>query len=513
MAAAEDHERVMSISARIEIVQASDLLDEPVPTRRRDPRTLPRNRQIAGLVSAVLGLPLLTLGVEALDDALSLEGQVLLYLAAVVAVAVVGGIVAAIPAAVGAALLIDFFFVPPPHTLDVAKGDHVVALALFVVVAGAVSVLVELAARRARVAERAAAQAETLSALAGADLDEADTLHGILDRARRTFDMESVTLLVRDRGSGDWSPAERAGWSPPGQEAPLQFDVPIGRDLRLIGRGPPQFAEDQRVLRAFAAATETAYEGRRLNEQARRAHELAAVDRQRTALLAAVGHDLRTPLAGIKAAVSSLRQDDVAWSDADRDELLATIEQSADRLDAVVANLLDASRLDAGALTTQTRPVALDAVVAAAVLAVPGAADRVEIDIGDDLPLVQADPGLLERILANLVDNALRHGGEHGPVHITAVAGAESAKLAVIDHGPGVSMDQRERIFTPFQRLDDHRPRVGVGLGLSVARRFAEAMDGALAADESPGGGLTMRLRLPLASAAATSRSLTRDPR
>jgi two-component system sensor histidine kinase KdpD len=495
MAASEDHEPMTSISARIEVVQEHDLLDEPVPTRRGDPRTLPRNRQIAGLVSAAIGLPLLTLALQAVGDALSLEGQVLLYLAAVVAVAVVGGIVAAIPAAVAATLLIDFFFVDPPHTLDVAQGEQAVSLAVFVIVAGVVSALVELSARRARAAERAAAQAETLSALAGADLDEADTLHGILDSARRTFGMESVTLLVHEHG--EWSPAERAGWSPPGQEAPMRFDVPIGRHLRLIGRGPPQFAEDQRVLRAFAAASETAYEGRRLNEQARRAHELTAVDRQRTALLAAVGHDLRTPLAGIKAAVSSLRQDDITWSDADRDELLATIEQSADRLDAVVANLLDASRLDAGALTAQPRPVALDAVVAAAVLAVPGAAGRVEIEIDDDLPLVDADPGLLERILANLIDNALRHAGEDGPVQITAVAGAESAKLAVIDHGPGVAADQRERIFTPFQRLDD---RSGVGLGLSVARRFAEAMDGALAADESPGGGLTMRLRLPLAS-------------
>ena len=459
-----------------------------------------RGRKIAGLVSAALGLPLLTLAVQALGDSLSLEGQVLLYLAAVVAVAVIGGLVAALPAAVAACLLIDFFFVDPPHTLDVARGDQALSLVLFVIVAGVVSGIVELADRRARAAERAAAQAETLSSLAGADLDEADTLHGILERARRTFDMESVTLLARDRESGAWSAAERAGWSPPGREAPMQFDLPIGRELRLIGRGPPQFAEDQRVLRAFAAASETAYEGRRLNEQARRAHELAAVDRQRTSLLAAVGHYLRTPLACIKAAVSSLRQDDIAWSESDRDELLATIEQSADRLDAVVANLLDASRLEAGALTVQARAVALDAVVAAAVLAVPEAAGRVEIDVGDDLPLVRADPGLLERILANLIDNALRHGGDRGPVHVTATAGAESAKLAVIDHGAGVSPDQRQRMFAPFQHLDDRGTGSGIGLGLSVARRLAEAMDGALAADESPGGGLTMRLRLPLAT-------------
>jgi two-component system sensor histidine kinase KdpD len=127
------------------------------------------------------------------------------------------------------------------------------------------------------------------------------------------------------------------------------------------------------------------------------------------------------------------------------------------------------------------------------VLAVPGAPGRVEVDVPDDLPLVLADAGLLERVLANLLDNALRHGGEDGGVQITATAGAESAKLAVVDHGPGVPVAERERLFTAFRGE-------GLGLGLSVARGFAEAMGGGLAADHPPDGGLTMRLRLPLAS-------------
>jgi K+-sensing histidine kinase KdpD len=274
-----------------------------------------------------------------------------------------------------------------------------------------------------------------------------------------------------------------------------------------VGRGPALFAEDQRVLQAFAAAAETAFEGRRLTAQAQHADELAEVDRQRTALLAAVGHDLRTPLAGIKAAVSSLRQTDIEWSDDERDELLATIEQSADRLDGVVANLLDASRLEAGAVTVQARPVALDEAVGAALLALPDAAGRVDVRIREDLPLVDADPGLLERILVNLLDNALRHGGQHAPVEVSATAGAESAKIAVVDHGPGVPADQREQLFAPFQRLDDRSTVSGVGLGLSVARGFAEAMGGALVADASAGGGLTMRLRLPLARAGVRAAS------
>ena len=270
---------------------------------------------MTGLALAVAGLPLLTLLLTAVGDGLSLESQLLLYLLAVVGVALAGGVIVAVPAAVAAALLINFFFVEPLHTLDVASGEQALALAVFVVVAAAVSGAMELAARRTRAAEHAAEEAETLAALAGADLDQADTLHRILDRARRTFDMESVALLVRDRETGAWSEADHAGWVPPGREGPLRFDVPVGADLRLTGRGPALYAEDQRVLKAFAAAAETAVEGRRLGEQARAAQALAAVDRQRTALLAAVGHDLRTPLAGIKAAVSSLRQRDVAWSD------------------------------------------------------------------------------------------------------------------------------------------------------------------------------------------------------
>jgi two-component system sensor histidine kinase KdpD len=267
----------------------------------------------------------------------------------------------------------------------------------------------------------------------------------------------------------------------------------------LVGRGPALFAADQRVLGAFAAAVETAFEGRRLSEQAREARTLADVDRQRTALLAAVGHDLRTPLAGIKAAVSSLRQSDVEWSPEEQAGLLAAIERSADRLDSVVANLLDASRLQAGAVVTDARPVALDEVIGAALLALGPGHERVQVDVPEDLPLVQADPGLLERVLANVLDNGLRHGGDDTTIEVIATAGSTSAKLMVVDHGPGVPAEQRERLFTPFQRLDDRSTATGVGLGLAVARGFTDAMGGAIAAEGSPGGGLTVRLRLPLA--------------
>jgi two-component system sensor histidine kinase KdpD len=487
----------MTATDDVTYVRADDLLADPVAPPRATVGGLGRRRHVAGAILALAGLPLLTLLLESMRATFSLEGQVLLYLLAVVVVAVTGGMAIAVASAVAAAFLINYYFVKPVHTLEVAQGEQALALGVFLVVAVVVSWAVETAARRARAAEAAAQRAETLSGLARSDFEQSGTLGQVLESARSSFGMESVALSAREHPSGDWVEVDRAGWAPPGEQAPLRFDVPIGTELRLIGRGPAFFAEDHTVLDAFAAAAQTAYEGHRLSERAGEARELAEADRQRTALLAAVGHDLRTPLAGIKASVSTLRQTDVDWSDSERSDLLEAIEESADRLDAIVENLLDASRLEAGALSVQAVPVALDEVIAAALLAVPGARDAVTLEVPEDLPLVRADPGLLERVVANLLENAVRHGGG-GPVEVTATAGEMSARIKIVDHGPGVSEGQRERLFEPFQRLGQGTPR-GAGLGLTVARGFTEAMDGVLIADGSEGGGLTMRLRLPLA--------------
>jgi two-component system, OmpR family, sensor histidine kinase KdpD len=482
----------------ISYLRSEDLLDETPPERLARSFGLSRRRQLTGGLIALIGLPLLTLAIDALGGRLDLDAEVLLYLLAVVAIAVVGGVVVAVVSAVAAGLLINYFFVEPVHTLTVGDADQVVTLAVFVVVAILVSGAYELAVRRAQAAERARDEAETLAALAGPKLDEEGSLHEVLDRARETFRMESVALLARARGAGEWAEADHAGWAPRGSEAPLRFDVPVGHNIRLVGRGPAMFAEDDRVLNAFARAAATAYEGQMLSGEAEEARALATVDEQRTALLAAVGHDLRTPLAGIKAAVSSLRQSDVEWSAEDRDALLATIEESADRLETVVTNLLDASRLQAGALGVKVEAVALDDVVAGALIAVPGAAERVEVDVPEDLPPVRADRGLLERVLANLIGNALTHGASERPVEIRALTGGQSARLEVTDHGRGVPPGLEARLFEPFQRLDDRGPK-GLGLGLSVSRGFVEAMGGAMVADRTPGGGLTMRIRLELA--------------
>jgi two-component system sensor histidine kinase KdpD len=237
----------------------------------------------------------------------------------------------------------------------------------------------------------------------------------------------------------------------------------------------------------------------RRGQQAAQAEALAAGNRMRTALLAAVSHDLRTPLASIKAGITSLRQDEVSWSAADEAELLATIEEETDRLGSLIGNLLDMSRLQTGALQPFVTPAAIDEVALLALRSVPGG-HTVRVDLPEGLPLVRTDPGLLERALANLLSNAVRYSTGERPAEISAEAVGDGVVVSVIDHGPGVRPADRERIFEPFQRLGDQDSTSGVGLGLAVARGFVEAVGGRIDTAATAGGGLTMVVRLPIAT-------------
>jgi K+-sensing histidine kinase KdpD len=445
-------------------------------------------RRWAGIAVAGVGLPIATTVLVGLRDQLALESVLLLYLLAVVLVAVIGGVLPAVIAAIVSDLLANYYFTPPFHTLFVEHRDSVIALIVFVIVALTVSVTVDLAARRRAAAVRSRMEAEMLARLAAQPVTD-QSLTGVLEEVRDTFAMTSVALLVR-RGEEDQIGALVG---PPLQGRPT-ITASAGPGLRLVAEGPELFAEDRGLLNRLAATAARAWDGQQLAGQAR---GLAEVDRLRTALLAAVGHDLRTPLAGIKAAVSSLRQQDVTWTDAEQAELHATIEESADRLDDLIANLLAMSRLQAGALSVHVRPTAVDEVVARALIHTH--AGDVQVDVPDDLPPALVDPGLLERVVANLVDNARRHSPPGTPVQVSAEVDPPSMVLRVSDTGPGVATQDQDRMFAPFQRLDDRTTGAGVGLGLALARGFTEAMGGTITPSETPGGGLTMTLTLRLA--------------
>jgi two-component system sensor histidine kinase KdpD len=465
---------------------------------RRESGRLAGRRVLAGWGLALLGPVALTSLLAQLRGQVGLASTLLLFVTFTVIVALVGGLGPALCAAIVGNLLTNWFFTPPYYTLTIANFEHVLALVLSVVVAVAVSFVVDLAERRRRWAVAEAAEAAVLSRLSTTVLRGQDTLPDLLGQARETFALASVTLL--ERTSHGWMVAGSAGEGCCTDPAEADAQVQITDGLRLAALGRVLPASDRRVLSAFAHQAAAALDRQRLQAQASRARELAEVDKVRTALLAAVSHDLRTPLASVKASVSSLRQDDVTWTPEDQAELLATIEESADRLNGLIANLLDMTRLQTGVIAPTPGPVALEEVVPLALAGLPG--DRIEVDVPETLPPVLADPGLLERAIANVVENAVRHGA--GRVQVSAAElrfGRRRGRieLRVADDGPGVADEAKEQIFASFQRLGDAPQGAGVGLGLAVARGFTEAMGGTLTATDTVGGGLTMVFALPIA--------------
>jgi two-component system, OmpR family, sensor histidine kinase KdpD len=380
------------------------------------------------------------------------------------------------------------------------------------VVALLVSSVVDTAARRTRQAARAGAESELLTATAGSVLRGQRAVEAVLDRVREAFGMESVTLLEREGGK-DGAPKRgpAAGWravahsGAPALTTPddASAEVPVGDDLSLALLGRTLTAADRRVLGAFASYAAVALEQQRLTAEAEAARPIAEADRMRTALLTAVSHDLRTPLASAKAAVTSLRSPDIQWTAEDRGELLATADESLDKLTRLVDNLLDMSRLQTGALSVFPRPAWLDEIVARALDHLGPAGKDVIVDVPDSVPEVTVDPGILERVIGNLTSNALRYSPPGKPPLLAASTLGDRVELRVVDKGPGIPASDRDRIFVPFQRLGDTDNTTGVGLGLALSRGLTEAMGGSLDPEETPGGGLTMIISLPATAAAA----------
>ena len=464
-------------------------------------------RRIAGYLLAAVLLPLLTLVLASLRGHVNLTSDVLVFLVAVVVVALVGGFIPALLVAVLGSLLVNYYFIPPIHSITIAEANNALALVVFVVVGLLVSKVVDTAARRTKQAARAGAESELLVTTVGSVLRGQRSVAAVLGRVREAFGMTSVTLLESPPAAAGTTRGPAAGWSvvassgEPAVASPAEadVDVPVTETLALAMRGRPLPAADRRVLGAFAAYAAVALEQQRLAAEAEAARPIAAADRMRTALLRAVSHDLRTPLAAAKAAITSLRSADVDWAAEDRAELLATADESLETLAQLVANLLDMSRLEAGALSVFPRPVGLDEIVARSLDDLGPAGRRVGVEIPDTVPEVLADPGLLERVIVNLTSNALRYSPAGQPPLLTASSLGDRVELAVVDRGPGIPEAKRTRMFVPFQRLGDTDNTTGVGIGLALSRGFAEAMDGSLEPEETPGGGLTMILSLPAA--------------
>ena len=504
-----------------EIVRESGEIDVHVVSHERAARGAARSGgralRVRGAWSWLLAplLPaVLTAVLLPFRSGLSLSTVLLAYLLGVVASSLVGGLLPAIATALVAGLLANWFFTPPYGTLTIAQPENAFAILVFVVVGAAVATVVDRSAARAQEAARRRAEANVLASLSAGVLRRGDGVKALLDQARETFAMTGAALFeATGERTDDVRVVEVSGEMPPPSPDAADTVVDAGPGLVLALTGQPLPASDRRMLDAFAAQTAAVLERNRLAVRAADAGRLRESDAVRTALLAAVSHDLRTPLAGIKAAVATLRAADIALSPEDRSALLDSAAESADRLDALLSNLLDLSRLQTGSV----RPV-IEVVSLAEVLprALRGVADGAVIDETDEsLPLVVTDAGLLERSVANLVENAVRHSPPDVPVRLSAaVVPGGRLELRIVDRGPGVADRDKGRMFAAFQRLGDAPSGSGVGLGLAVARGLAEAVGATLEAEDTPGGGLTMVVSMPVPSSAgsvAAGRGLPRD--
>ncbi|PWW52722.1 sensor histidine kinase [Actinokineospora spheciospongiae] len=471
------------------VIAASGSIDVHMVThpraRRTRARPARRGRPLGWV--ATIALPgLVTLLGLLWQESVGYSTDLAAFILATCAVAVLGGVWPALLSAFLAAGLLNYFFTPPYRSLLVASPENVVALIALVVVAGLVAVVVDRASRLATQAARARTEAALLASYARTVLAGPDPVNRLLEKVRENFALEAVALQ-------EW---RETGWvriAGDACEGDPDADVPVREDVRLVLRGRALPAHDQRVLAAAAGQAFLALRQQQLTEEKSQAQRKAADTELRTALLSAVGHDLRTPLTSIKAAIGSLRDRSLTLSEEDTGELMATVEESADRLTALVDNLLDSTRLATGTVRPTLRPVGYYEVVARALAGIDERA-AVTVDVDEGLPLVLADLGLLERVVANLVDNALRHG--RTGVAVRASAHGSRVELRVTDSGPGLPKKTGDVVFAPFRRLGDRVS--GTGLGLSVAKGFVEAMAGDIALEDTPGGGLTVVVSLPV---------------
>ena len=461
-------------------------------------------RQLWGWVLA-LALPGLVTGAAVAFGDLPVSTDVVGYFLSTVLVALVGGVAPALTTALWSGGLLNFFLTEPRYSLAVADPENMVTLAAMLVVGLMVAVVVDRAARLAEQAAHARTEATLLASYARTVLTHPDPLPRLLEKVVENFGLASAALL--EKTSDGWRVAASAGENACSKPGESDVDIEVTPDVHLVLKVPGEKllpASDRTVLEAAAGQALVALRQQRMAQETQEAQRRADATELRTALLSAVGHDLRTPLASIKASVSSLRAPDLELSEADTAELLAGVEQSADRLSDVVGNLLDSSRLATGAVVPQLRPVGFDEVVARALTGLEGR-EHVNVDTEESLSSVLADVGLLERVVANVVQNGLRYGRADGQrISVRSSEHAAWVELRVVDHGPGLPAGTAEDVFAPFERLGDYGERgdsggSGVGLGLSVAKGFMDAMHGTIRAEDTPGGGLTIVLSLPAA--------------
>ena len=486
-------QRVLRLSGDIDV----HVISNPVGARSRirtRPSPLPPRRRLWGWIIGAVAFAAVTPLMLTQRDEFALQNVLLVYLSIAAVVAWIGGIWPAITAAVVGFVLGNYLFTPPYRTWTIANPADVFALIAFVFLTGLVGFLVGTAARRSSEAATAKAEAETLVGLIGAGGE--GSAHKLIERLQVALDATGITLF--ETAGGVLRPVATAGENPPDTIEAADRTIAVGGGAIVAIVGGPLDAVDERLLAATATELATVIDRAEMANHVAEVDALERANELRTALLRAVSHDLRSPLSAIQASVTSMLQDDVQWPPEDQTEFLQTISEETERLNRVVSDLLDAGRLQTGTLQIQKRQTGIEDVVSTVATAFRVQGHRLSIDTEVELPDVSTDPVLLERIIENLVRNALDHSPPETPVRVTAGIVGNRIDLRIIDRGPGIDPDTRQMIFEPYRTLDDSH-MAGVGLGLAVAKGLADALTHQITVDDTPGGGTTMILSVELA--------------
>jgi two-component system sensor histidine kinase KdpD len=455
-----------------------------------------RQEGVKTAVRVVLALALVTattLVARAFDADLT-TAALLLLLAALVATLL--GRAPAVAGTLGAFLALNYAFTAPTGSFDVQKGDDLAALVVF----AAASAVLGWTVWRLGEARRTAEQRErethirldlTTRLMAGEDpaavvAGAADALVALFDLVRCTVRAPAATTTAAGPGTEGTTTIVRI--------APLEVEVVASREHPLAG-------SDRALLEALVAGLAAAIDRLRLESEARDARIDAQVGRTRSGFLSAVTHNLRTPLASIKAASSTLRAPGLDLSADDRTELLDTIYDETERLERLVTNLLELSRIRAGGLEVRRQPVDVRDLAQAAIhrLRPLARAHRVRLDVPPSQGDVEVDVQMMEQVFGNLLENALRFAPPGSEILVSCCPGPTrgDVEIRVADHGPGVPVEERERIFEEFTRVDARPDATGTGLGLAIVHALVTAHGGRVWCDETPGGGATFVFVVP----------------
>jgi two-component system, OmpR family, sensor histidine kinase KdpD len=454
-------------------------------------------------------MPVAALGVGLIVQPERELGAVSLFLLAVVAAAVVGGIWAGVGSSVVGFLALNYFFTEPLHTFRVNDRDDVVAIVTFLIVALVVGSVVARAVDERLRAKRREREARLLNLFATKALSGEPLEHVLNDLAAALIDalrLSTCVIVVRAGGR----PYELRRTSPSSTVgSPTRLEITSGHHAfgtLTAARSEEEelSAEDVRLLQAAARQIAVILERATLDERLRDARFDAEKSQARAALFSSVTHDLRTPLASIKASATALLQDDLELDPEQRLELLRTVVEETDRLNRLIGNILELARVRAGALVPSKEPTALDEVVDSVLHRMQPVLGGVRVrTLLRDTPDVAADPVQIDQVLSNLIENAVRFSTPGGEVVVSTAAWHSSVQIRVVDHGPGIAPMDRERVFEAFARVGAPAPDEagGSGLGLAIAKAIVEAHGGRIWIEGVPAGGTAVVVELPVADA------------